>query len=106
MRQTIDDVDVIDLLDVGDGEGGVRVGGAELGLVEGGNQPGAVERREMFGQHPVQSVQSGPGSWDKTPLNLTTTRLSENSYCVCCSQVETFLVINETQLSVNHLLKC
>ena len=56
MRQTIDDVDVIDLLDVGDGDGGVRVGGAELGLVEGGNQPGAVERREMFGQHPVQSV--------------------------------------------------
>ena len=56
VRQTIHDVDVIDLLEVGDGRGGgARVSGAELGLVEGGNQPGAVEGGEMFGQHSVLS---------------------------------------------------
>ena len=57
MRQTIDDVDVIDLLDVrGGGEGGAS--GAVLDLVEGGDQPGAVEGRELFGQH---SLQYSPG---------------------------------------------
>ena len=53
VRQTVHDVDIVDLLEFGGGHGGVS--GAVLGLVEGGNQPGAVEGGEMFGQHSVQS---------------------------------------------------
>ena len=78
MRQSIDDVDVLNLLQAAGG--GARVSGAVLGLlVEGGNQPGAPEGGEMLGQH---SAQSAPVLGQNPPCTHCTTRSSENSYCV------------------------
>ena len=103
MRQSIDDVDVLNLLQAAGG--GARVSGAVLGLlVEGGNQPGAPEGGEMLGQHSAQSALS----WDKTLPVLAVLLAHQRILTVFLAdcQVETVLVINETQLSVNHLLKC